>query len=76
MVQKLTWSGVYLRITLSNNLLHKVLKLVPLIATGPEFFVATMTKSLSNSYDALEETITYTKSIKINNYLGENVAYL
>ena len=30
-VKNLTWSGVYLRITLSNTLLQKVLALVPLI---------------------------------------------
>ena len=53
-VQNLTWSGVYLRITLSNTLLQRVLTLVPLTATGPEVFVATMTKFISDSYDALE----------------------
>ena len=52
-VQNLTWSGVYLRSTLSNTLLQKVLTLVPLTATGPEVFVATMTTFLSDSYDAL-----------------------
>ena len=52
-VQNLTWSGVYLRSTSSNTLLQKVLTLVPLTATGPEVFVATMTTFLSDSYDAL-----------------------
>ena len=56
-IQNFTWSGVYLRSTLSNTLLHKVLTLVPLTATGPEFFVATMTKFFSDSYVALEETL-------------------
>ena len=50
-VQKLTWSGVYLSSTLSNTLLQKVLTLVPLIATGPEFFVATMTTFPSDSHE-------------------------
>ena len=72
-VQNFTWSGVYLRSTLSNNLLQKLLKLVPLTATGPEVFVATMTNFLSDSYDALEETIIHMKSIKIKIYPGENV---
>ena len=52
-VQNLTWSGVYLRSTLSNTLLQKLLTLVPLTATGPEFFVAIMTTFLSDSYDSL-----------------------
>ena len=52
-VQNLTWSGVYLISTLSNNLLHKVLTLVPLTATGPEVFVATSTTFLSGSYYTL-----------------------
>ena len=52
-VQNLTWSGVYLRITLSNTILQKVLTLVPLTATGPEVFVATSTTFLSGSYYTL-----------------------
>ena len=42
-VQNLTWSGVYLRITLSNTILQKVLTLVPMTSTRTEVFVATMT---------------------------------
>ena len=72
-VQNLTWLGVYLRITLSNTLLQKVLTLVPLTATGTEVFVATMTTFLSGSYDALEETLTHMKSLKLKRYPGENV---
>ena len=34
-VQNLTWSGVYLRSTLSNDLLQRVLTFLPLTATGP-----------------------------------------
>ena len=52
-VQNLTWLGVYLRSTLSNTILQKVLTLVPLIVTGPRVFVATMTKFLSDSFDDL-----------------------
>ena len=43
-VQNLTWSVVYLRSTLSNTLLQRVLTLVPLTATGPEVYVAIMTR--------------------------------
>ena len=50
-VQNLTRSGLYLRSNLSNTLLQKVLTLVPLTATVPEVFVATMTTFLSDSYD-------------------------
>ena len=46
---------------------------MPLTATGPEVFVVTMTKFLSDSYDALEETINHMKSLKIKSYPGENV---
>ena len=46
--------------------------MVPLIETGPEVFVATMTTFLSDSYDALEETLTHMKSLKLKIYPGEN----
>ena len=59
--------------TLSNTLLQKVLTLVPLTATGTEVFVAIMTTFLSDSYDALEETLNHTKSLKLKRYPGENV---
>ena len=59
--------------TFSNNLLRKVLTLVPLTATGPEVFVSTMTTFLSDYYYALEETLTPMKSLKLNIYPGENV---
>ena len=72
-VQNLMWSGVYLRSTLTNTLIWKVLALVPLTATGPEVFVNTMTTFLSDSYDALEETLNHMKSLKLKSYPGENV---
>ena len=72
-VQNLTWSGMYLRSILSNTILHKVLTLVPLTATGTKVFVATMTTFLSDSYDALEETLTHMKSLKLKIYPGENI---
>ena len=72
-VQNLTWSGVYLRSTLLNTILQKVQTLVPLTATGPEVYVATMTTFLYDSYDALEETLNHMKSHKLKSYPGENV---
>ena len=64
---------MYLRSTLSNTLLQKVLTLVPLTATGPGVFVATMTTFLSGSYDDWEETLNHIKSLKLKSYPGENV---
>ena len=72
-VQNLTGSGVYLRSTLSNTLLQKVLTLVTLTATGPEVFVAAMTTFLSDSYDILEETLNHMKILKLKIYPVENV---
>ena len=40
---------------------------------GPEVFVATMTKFLSDSYDALEENLDHMNSLKLKSYPGENV---
>ena len=72
-VQNLRWSGVYLRSNFSNTLLQKIMTLVPLTATGPEVFASTITTFLSDSYDALEETLTHMKSLKLKSYPGENV---
>ena len=69
-VQNLKCSGVYLRSTLSNSLLQKVLTLVPLAATGPAVFVAIMTTFLTDYYDALEDILTHMKSIKLKSYPG------
>ena len=66
--QNLTWSGVYLRSTLSNTILQKVLILVPLTAPGTDVFVATMTTFLSDSYDAFEETLNHMKRLKLKRY--------
>ena len=46
---------------------------MPLTATGPEVFFATITTFLSDSYDALEETLNHMKSLKLKIYPGENV---
>ena len=73
-VQNLTWSGVYLRDTLSNDLLQKVLTLVPLTATGPEVYVATMTTIISNSYYSLMDTLNQTRNIKLKDHPGRDAA--
>ena len=52
-----------MRITLSNTLLQNVLTFLPLTETGLEVFVAPITIFLSDSYDALEETLTHMKSL-------------
>ena len=49
--------------------------MVPLTATGAEFFVATMTTFLSDSYYVFEETLTHMKSLKLKRYPGQNVTY-
>ena len=75
MVQNLTLSVVYLSSTFSNTLLQKVLTLVPLTENVPDIFVSTMTIFISNSYDALEETIYHVKSLKLKIYTEENVTH-
>ena len=74
-VQNLTWSVVHLRSTLSNTLLQNVLTLVPLTATGPEVYVATMTTLISNSYNSLVYTLNHMNSIKLKDRPGGNVEY-
>ena len=58
-----------------NNLIQKVLTLVPLTATGPEVFVSTMTTFLSDYYYDLEETLNHLKILKLKRYPGQNVTY-
>ena len=74
MVQNMTWSGAYLRITFSFDLPKKILKMVPLTATGPEVYIATMTNILSNSYDYLVDALNHMKILKLKDRLGVNVA--
>ena len=68
-VQNLVWSGVYMMSTFSNALLQKVLTLVLLKAIVSEVYVVTMTIFISDSYDALEETLTHMKMIKLNSVM-------
>ena len=49
--------------------------MVLLTETVTEVFVATMTTFISNDYDALEETITHTKSLKLKIHLRKNFTY-
>ena len=43
--------------------------------TEPEVYATNMTTFLSDSYDAIDETLTHMKSLKLNSYTGENVTY-
>ena len=74
-VQNLTWSGAYLRSTFSYAIIQKILKLVPLTATRPEVYVATIITSLSGSNYSLVETLTHIKSLKLKDHTGGNVAW-
>ena len=60
--------------TLSNTLLQKVLTLVPLTATGPEVYVATMTTIISDSYYSLVDTLNHTNNLKLKDHSGRDVA--
>ena len=72
--QNLTWSGVYPRNTLSNDLLQKVMTLVLLTATGPEVYVATMTTIISDSCYYLIDTLNHMNNLKLNDHPGRYVA--
>ena len=74
-VQNLTLSRAYLKSTLANNLLQKVLTLVPMIATRTEVYVNIMTTFISNYYNNLKDTLKHLKSLKLMRYYWENVAY-
>ena len=70
LVQNLTWSGVYLSITLSNILLQKLLTLVTLTSTIPDVFVTTMTEFLYDSYNAFKENFNHLNILKLHSYIG------
>ena len=72
-LQNLEWSGIYLQNSITHDLLAKVLRLVPITASGPEVFMAILSVCYSDSYDALEQTKTNLKLIKLKDYPGENV---
>ena len=73
MEHKLTLSGAYLRSTLSDARIQKVLKLLSMIDTGPEVFVATMITVLYNSYAYLVETLNHMKGLKLKYHTWDNV---
>ena len=72
----MTWSGVFLRSTLSHGIIQKALKLVLMTATGPEVYITTMANVLSGSYDYFKETLNQLNSLKLKFHLGENVSDL
>ena len=66
-MQKLTWPGVYLRRILS---IKKVLIIATMGATALKVYVSTTTINISDSYDALEDTINHLKSPRLKIFLG------
>ena len=76
MVHILACPGVLLRTTFFNDIVKKVLKLVPLTATVSKLYVFTINVVISNSGDDLGETLNHIKSLNLNNHMGYNVPYL
>ena len=72
-LQNLMWSEVYLKSTFSNDLLKKVLALVPMTATGTEVYVSTMTTIISDSYYSLVGTMNHMKRLKLKDHPTGNV---
>ena len=48
--------------------------MVPLTATGPEVYVATMTTIISDSCYSLVDTLNHTKNIKLKDHPGRDAA--
>ena len=67
-LQNLEWSGEYLRNSVTPELLNKVLREVPLTASGPEMYVAIMNVCFSDSYEALEETKAELRKMKLTDF--------
>ena len=57
-----------------STLLQKILKILPLTATGPEVYVATMTNVLSGYYYSLVDNINHMKSLKLKDHMGVYIA--
>ena len=62
-----------MRSTLTNDILQKVLTLVPMTATGPEVYAVTMTTITSDSYYYLVDTLNHTKNLKLKDRPGRDV---
>ena len=48
--------------------------MVPLKATGPEVYVATMATIISDSYYYLVDTLNHTKNLKLKDHTGRDVS--
>ena len=59
---------------MSNDLIQRILTLVPLTATGPEVYVATMTTIIYGSYYSLVDTLNHTKNLKLKYHPGRDAA--
>ena len=73
MVQNLSLSVAYLKITLSYALIQKVLKILSMEVTVPEVYVTTMITVLYGSYASLVDTMNQTNSLRLKDILGKNV---
>ena len=49
--------------------------MVPLTATGPEVYVATMKTIISDSYYSLVDILNHTKNLKLKDHPGSDAAY-
>ena len=61
---------------MSNDIIKKVIKLVPFAATVSKVYVFTINIVISSSDDDLGETLNHINSLNINNHMGYNVPYL
>ena len=73
-LQNHDYSGEYLRNPLSNDLLSKVLREIPITTSGPEVFITTMHICILKSYKALEETKGQLCSLKLDNFCNKKGA--
>jgi hypothetical protein len=72
-LQNLAFSGACIRASLSPEMLRKLLREVPIDASGPESYGALMRVVHSDSYPAMQKIKQQLESIKLANYPGENV---
>ena len=59
---------------MSNDLLQRVLTLVPLTSTGTEVYGATMTTIIYDYYYSLVDTLNQMKNLKLKDHPGRDAA--
>ena len=70
-VINMTWSGLYMSITFSNNIIQKVLTIVSMIVTVTKFYTDTM-KPFSPTPKYFRKTIYHLKIIKLKSWMVDN----